>query len=672
MNPLSSTPPVQIDPRLQLWWRREGSLVAAVASVLCVLFTLWAGKDVNFDLINYHLYAGHLALHDRLHQDFMAASTQSYFNPYGYVPFYVLVTHFPDWVAGIVMAVLHAGALLAIWHIARKLFPEQTATGMQQRLAAVLLAALTPVWLVEVGTSFLDNVIALPTLAGIALLLGAPTKRGILISGVLFGAGLGLKPTALIMGPFLVLALVWWHRGRVTARLGAGLAWSLATIGGGLLTGGIWLYTIWRLFGNPTFPLFNGYFRSPDFLPENLTQLRFLPRDLADLVLLPVRIAAPFRMVYAEVPLPDLRPLALAIVVVAAAAIGALGWARQKQQRRSSASTGMRLEQTIALWQLSVVVGGSALIWALTSANARYALPQLMLVGVLLVAGIVRLATALGVARAWIVPTASIALLQAIFGVGQSTLRFSPWAWTGGDWVVMRADPLLRARPHLFIGLDSRAGAAIMDVVHRDSAMINAAGQWTLTVDGPGGSRLQALRARFPDSTMLLTAVQLYDEAGVGLPPTPEQIDWRAANVGLELVPGAPCATITLQEPSGVTVRVDAATGERRVVGRAPRSDLIACPARAVSDLPARLAQIRRFDPVFEALERACPGQLGPRGVATTFDGAVHQRAYTNSDVIVSIHAGHVLYQPLTRITAMLGTPEGILSRGVSRCPTHD
>jgi hypothetical protein len=42
------------------------------------------GEDLRWDTLNYHLYAGFSAVHDRFVQDYFAAGPQSYFNPYVY------------------------------------------------------------------------------------------------------------------------------------------------------------------------------------------------------------------------------------------------------------------------------------------------------------------------------------------------------------------------------------------------------------------------------------------------------------------------------------------------------------------------------------------------------------------------------------------------------------
>src|ERR1700694_1917799 len=67
-------------------------LVFSIPAALCAGWTIFAGKDVNWDLLNYHYYAPFALLAARLEQDFFAASAQSYLNPVGYLPFYLMVS----------------------------------------------------------------------------------------------------------------------------------------------------------------------------------------------------------------------------------------------------------------------------------------------------------------------------------------------------------------------------------------------------------------------------------------------------------------------------------------------------------------------------------------------------------------------------------------------------
>src|SRR6185312_12870362 len=81
------------------------TLVAAFASWLL-------GKDMQWDTLHYHLYAGFSALHDRFGRDYFAAGEQSYLNPYIYVPFYLLATSgLPALTVATVLAVIQSAIL---------------------------------------------------------------------------------------------------------------------------------------------------------------------------------------------------------------------------------------------------------------------------------------------------------------------------------------------------------------------------------------------------------------------------------------------------------------------------------------------------------------------------------------------------------------------------------
>src|SRR5439155_1343121 len=69
----------------------EPIAVFALPALLCAAWTVLAGKDVNWDLLNYHYYLPYEWLHERLAQDYFAASGQSYLNPIGFLPFYAML-----------------------------------------------------------------------------------------------------------------------------------------------------------------------------------------------------------------------------------------------------------------------------------------------------------------------------------------------------------------------------------------------------------------------------------------------------------------------------------------------------------------------------------------------------------------------------------------------------
>src|SRR5262245_29774977 len=71
-------------------WTYHAAIMLA-CSVACVAWSWRAGRDLNWDQLNYHFYAAYLYLDDRVSQDFMGASFQGYLNPLAYVPFYLMV-----------------------------------------------------------------------------------------------------------------------------------------------------------------------------------------------------------------------------------------------------------------------------------------------------------------------------------------------------------------------------------------------------------------------------------------------------------------------------------------------------------------------------------------------------------------------------------------------------
>src|SRR5688572_2064222 len=109
---------------------RRSALIAVfgVPAVLCALWTIAAGKDVNWDQLNYHYYLPYEWLGGRLAQDYFAASGQSYLNPVGFLPFYLMVS--AGWhsvVVSAVLAAVHSLNLLLLYLIAWKPFAARPA-----------------------------------------------------------------------------------------------------------------------------------------------------------------------------------------------------------------------------------------------------------------------------------------------------------------------------------------------------------------------------------------------------------------------------------------------------------------------------------------------------------------------------------------------------------------
>ncbi len=114
-----------------------------------------------------------------------------------YFPIYYLRHLLPLPYGLMIVGAVHGLNLLLIYFLIRVLLREAaTATAIG---AAILIAAVGPMTLSEVGTSFSDILTALPIVAGCILILSAEGRHGrYLLAGLLIGAAVGLKLTNVV------------------------------------------------------------------------------------------------------------------------------------------------------------------------------------------------------------------------------------------------------------------------------------------------------------------------------------------------------------------------------------------------------------------------------------------------------------------------------------------
>ena len=150
-------------------------MAIALGSLLAgAIYTWFVGEDVNWDWLNYHEYNVWAVINDRYGIDAMPAGFQTYFNPAVYFPIYYLRHLLPLPYGMMIMGAVHGLNLLLIYFLVRVLLRE-TATASAIG-AAILIAAVGPMTLSEVGTSFSDILTALPILAGCVLILSADDR----------------------------------------------------------------------------------------------------------------------------------------------------------------------------------------------------------------------------------------------------------------------------------------------------------------------------------------------------------------------------------------------------------------------------------------------------------------------------------------------------------------
>ena len=614
-------------------------------------WVMWAGKEVGWDFINHHLYLPFSWLNQRHAVDLFAAGPQSYLHPLGYLPFYALLAAgAPSWLIGTLMALAHALIVLPLWAIAMRLWPHPTQQG--QRAMAMLLALLSPSFLQVIGTSSSDPWSAVLIVAALAALL-RQQPSGLLWCAAWAALAVVVKLTNLVFIPALlaVAAARLLSRQATWGRFAAAVALGVLVIG---VLAGPWGWWLWQSFGNPVFPLFNEWFKSPYAPIERIVAARFVMTNASDLLTRPFELAS-FRAYSGNEGFsPDLRPAALVLLALPALLVGLAAVARRGAARRIDLSSP---PLQVGLFVVLAYAG-----WMMTSGNTRYALPLLALVGVLLAWCAYR-ALPRGVAAASL---ALLAALQALYFGVDGDSRFGPTTpWGRAPMLEVQVPQRLRDDPFLHLSVGSLSYAALALYMHPAGALSNVIGGWSLPTDGRLGRALQDRMDAWQGRTRVLVRAapgwQLGPEAESAafrqrvdrlLYRFAQQVDWRDC-LDIELHSGP-----RVQPGQGASSHRISATLTSCAIGPRTRSD------------PRYDADLATAEQVFKVLESSCPIRLSPSPQATDADGLAFQRRYLNSESRITVAAGGATLSHFrTYQIAYLGSvPEILAGRGTNPC----
>jgi hypothetical protein len=417
-----------------LWWAALGALaICTVAGLLSVAL----GPDNYWDLRFYHLYAPWAYLHGRYLYDVAPAEYQSFFNPLADFLFYGLISSplngMPRVVAFIMGAVhgLNVVLVAAIaWHVLRL---RERWTRMALCAAAVLIGVSGAGFVPLIGTTsndLINSIFVLGALLGILRVArssreGAPW-RGFALSGLSAGVGIGLKYTAAIYAPGLaVVALAAAMRRRRPAGL---LIFGACAVLGCLAVAGHHLFTLWRDFGNPIFPMLNDIFQSPYFEPESGADSEFQAHDVWQLIAYPFYWVKTGSYVVSEVPLRDWRGAIAYVAMVVTLATRAAAVVTNRSPRDAR-------DETCGLGLVFAFAVVSYFVWAPAFGNYRYAVTLEMLTGVIIVGAVT-----------WVVRRHALqmAVAGALLAVAAATTVYPDWGrgTFGARYVDVRVPPL--------------------------------------------------------------------------------------------------------------------------------------------------------------------------------------------------------------------------------------
>lgn len=602
----------------------EALWMAAFSVGFAVLWTYFAGHDHNWDQLNYHLYSGLIATSNRFEQDFFAASIQSYLNPYSFIPFYLLFkADWPAFHSAAALAVLHAANLVLAHRMGAVLLPG--ASNLWLRVCAVLLAAAAPIFLVELGTTFNDVIVSIPLMTALLLLLKADEHRLrlLLTAGFCGGVATALKLTqapllmacalgSLALGTSLRSAV------RCAAVFAVGAALGLA------LAGGYWAYLMWREFGNPVFPFFNGIFGSADFAPISLKHMRFLGDGALDALTLPFRMADPRAGVYTETSAPDIR---FAVILVLT------GWLTilsvRRVPARGDAAPEPRERQALALL-IALWCGFGA--WASVTANGRYLMPLAIACGPLLVWLV---AVTVRAQRARVCVLAGVLAAQGIGIVLAADARWSKVPWSNSGWFAISTPAGFQQRKALYLSLGHQPAAFLAALAAPQAGFVNLVGQNALAPDGPGGARVARLIAANRNAVWIVLPVPMFDVDMRPVLPRTDRVDSLLEPFGLHSRLTA-CEYARLDGlPSLMTMRDDA--GERHFGYHARYTLFAICPTEHIAPSDRWRAQRDSAAARFAALEAQCPALFDPGATLPVRYGEEWTKFYANTDVHLSL-----------------------------------
>jgi len=599
--------------------------VFCLPAAVCAAWTVYAGKDVNWDLLNYHYYLPFELLAGRLGQDFFAASAQSYLNPIGYVPFYLMVSSGWHSVAvSIVLAVAHSLSIGLLYLLAWRLFAHLR--GRDRAILSILATALgasTAVYWETVGSSFLDPLLVPPMLAGLLLLVDESPRaaRRALAAGALFGAAAALKySNAIYVLAALPLALAMPGLSGV-ARLRACLAYLAGGAAALAAMAGPWLALLMREFGNPVFPLMNGWFQSPYAPAVNMVSERFTPAEFTAVLSFPFRMIGLDRGLYSENFAPDIRFAALLAAAVALPVVAA--------RRNAPPQSALRGDD----WRVLAFFAASLVLWLASSANARYGLIVLLIAGVALARIAERLLPA-GIARTALAVLLVVQLGTSVMASPPRWFIAEPWSL---HWLPYDVPERALREPALYVTVEVLPMAVIAPFVHPASSFVNFRGQHSIPSDSP---KLAALLERHRGRVRTLgRGLELVDGK-----PREEQLrayDATLLRIGYR-VDADDCFTISWRRDDADPLSRAANWLAGSQLPHEPLS-VVSCALRTAIREPADHEMERHVSVLFDRIEKTCPRLFRGQTAVTEPLGSGWSRNYPGLDARLEASAERVI-----------------------------
>lgn len=608
----------------------------ALIALACAYLGHALGKDISWDQRHFHYFMGFSALSDRFALDYYPVSVQSYEVPYSYIPFYLLASSaLPDKLVVILLALLHAPALWAVWYVGGRLVGETSGQEFHVLGAwlSAALAAISPIFLSQVGNSFNDLPTAIPVLLAAALAMRVPTLPPrpaawhAVAAGLLLGAASALKLSNVVSALGVVVIFILLTPGvtlrlRSTALLGGAAAVSFVGIGG------YWWWQTRSQIGIPLpfEPLLTQLLRSPTDVGAGVGHGRYMPVDLWDALLRPVWMMSPETTVYVDFHAPDARFFFFFLLLIVALSTIAVQLMFSGPER-----VGGRLLAQSRLVAVSAGLVSAWVAWLLTSGNGRYLIPWFLLVGPILVALVWMIFVH---ARFRFYALTLLFATQTYFVYAASQLRYDPQPWSeSGAWYEILLPPTLASRPAIYFSMGLESGSIVFPSMHPGSSFISGGGLRMLTTDAPDWSRVKARLDHDPGRPSFLIFIvergKLTDARHVR--PERREIDAMVSGIGMRSRSEA-CEDIWVDGYTrGISLLPSVAGGGLRLLRRPTL--IVACPIEPTAERDSTIEKARAdASALLDRVSQRCPMLFPDPQPFTFFDGVRWIRYFAATD----------------------------------------
>ncbi len=265
-------------------------LVLVFSLIAGGILAMLLGRDLSFDVANYHYYLPFAFFHHRQSIDFWPTTYLHLFlNPtIDFIP-YFLINHVTPQQMEFILGALHGLNFWLLFFIARLFInqPQRRACDLLAFFIA-LLGMYGPNVFPGLGSVSNDNLVSIYVLGFVLLQMislrqysqsGRWPFAALICSGMLLGVAVGLKLTTniYVLGAIAACALLPVSLRDRTKLL---LILMMSAAAGIMLSSGYWMLQMWQQHHNPVFPFLNNIFHSPDYASVNWRDIRFMPQGI--------------------------------------------------------------------------------------------------------------------------------------------------------------------------------------------------------------------------------------------------------------------------------------------------------------------------------------------------------------------------------------------------------